>query len=576
MKVNRLFLITLAMACSLPLLAQHNEEVTIEGTYRPKVNKVDKILMEAETPQPSYAMPSSEVRVLEIEHRFPLQLEKLSALNYNGKDMLTAMTTKNFLMAGIGTHLSPVFLYKHNSMISKTLGIGVGVKHFSSWLGIKDYAPSGFMNNAFEVGVSSSKFNNLQLNANVYYKNDIYHYYGVNTTQWTGGETLLGQVTPRQTYNTIGTNLSLASTSTRSRELLHRASFDYHYLFTAFRADEHVTELEYGLSYVNNWWGSKTHPQKVGADVDFLFNAFQPASLFTGTELLPLGQRQVWFELNPYFEMKDDYYRLHLGFRTDVVGPLQNCSRLSVRPDLQGSLFVMDKKVEFYAGLNGGRRPYTFTELVEENPFLLGSLELGIKNVKLGFDGGVRTNVMNTLDLHLGIRYRHTGNDLFYKQLDMPSPSEGFPYNSFGVVYDETRTVSVLTNARWLALDKLTVDAGFTYNNCSPSEQAHAWYRPTTEGILKVDYQFDDALSMNASFLYQGGLWARTGRTSGLTPVDVKLPNVFDFGIGADYKVKDELTVFAKVENLLHQKYQRFLDYPVTGIEFFAGVKMRF
>lgn len=574
MKVNRLFLIILAMACGLPLLAQHNEEVTVEGTYRPKVNKVDKILMPAETPQPSYALPSSEVGILEIEHRFPLQLEKLSALNYNGKDMLSATTTKNFLMAGIGTRLSPVFLYKHNSKLSKTLGIGVGIKHFSSWLGIKDYAPSGFMNNDFVLGLSSSKFSNLQLNGNIYYQNDTYHYYGVNTAQWTGGETLLEQVTPRQTYNTIGTTVALASTSTRTRELLHNASFDYHYLFSAFHATEHVAELQYGLSYVNNWWGSKSQPQKIGLDVDFMFDGFHPAS-FVETEML-LGQRQVWFELNPYLEMKDDYYRLHLGFRTDVVGTPVNSSRLAIRPDLQGSLFVMDKKVEFYAGLNGGRRPYTFTELVAENPFLSGALGLGIKNVKLGFDGGVRTNVMNTIDLHLGVRYRHTDNDLFYMQNDLQSPVAGVPYNSFGVVYDETQTVSVLANVRWLALDKLTVDAGFTYNNCSPTEQAHAWYRPTTEGSLKVDYQFNDELSMNASFLYQGGLWAKAARMNGLTNYDIQLPNVYDFSIGADYKVRDELTVFAKMENLLHQKYQMYLDYPVTGIEFFAGVKMRF
>mgnify|MGYP002868472244 FL=1 len=249
---------------------------------------------------------------------------------------------------------------------------------------------------------------------------------------------------------------------------------------------------------------------------------------------------------------------------------------MSIRPDLNGSLFVMDNKVEFYAGLNGGRRPYTFTELVAENPFLSGDLTLGVKNVRLGFDGGVRTNVMNTLDLHLGVRYRHTDNDLFYIQHDMSSPSSGMPYNSFGVVYDETQMVSVLADVRWLALDKLTVDAGFAYTNCNPTEQAHPWYRPSTEGSLKVGYQYSDKLSMSASFLYQGGLWAQSGQAGGVQGAAVHLPNVYDFGLGADYKIQDELTVFAKLENLFHQKYQLYLDYPVTGIEFFAGVKMRF
>ena len=111
-------LLILAITLTLGLFAQHNEEVTIEGTYRPKVNKVDKILMQAETPQQSFEMPGTEVHVLDIEHRFPLELDKLSALNYKGKNAQTPEAAKNFLMAGFGSRISPVFLYKHNSNLT--------------------------------------------------------------------------------------------------------------------------------------------------------------------------------------------------------------------------------------------------------------------------------------------------------------------------------------------------------------------------------------------------------------------------------------------------------------------------
>lgn len=565
-------LLSLALLLNISLFAQHNEEVTIEGTYRPKVNKVDKILIQAETPVPSFSMPGTGTKIMEIQHRFPVKLDPLSALTLNTKDINTEPVTKNFLMAGIGTRLSPQFFYKHHSMLTKTLGLGVGIDHYSSWLGLKDYAYSGYMNNRFDIALSSRRFNNIQLNGDVYYKNDVVHYYGVRPSSWTGSESALTQATPRQTYNTIGFSVAMASTSTRNRELIHDASLDYHYMFSAFNAAEHYSNLRYGIGYLNNWWGDKNHPQKLGVNVELLFHSFHPEYEASTT---PVNQRQLWFKIAPYLEMKDEFYRLHLGLGVDVIGYLVNFnSRVTIRPDLQGSLFVLEKKVEFYAGLFGGRKQLTFSELAGDNPFLGGQFTLGLSNVKLGFDGGIRTNIMNTLDLHLGVRYRHTMDDPFYTVSS--HQVDGLPVqNRFGLFYDETRVVSVLADARWLAWDKLAVDAGVAYNNYNTTLLDHALYRPGFEGKLKVTYDFNDDLSLYSSFLYQGGRYARLDAPLALTP-SFKLKPVLDLGIGADYKVRDELTVFAKINNLLHQRYELYLNYPVTGIEFFAGVKMRF
>ena len=569
-------LLAVALLSGLCLFAQHNEEVTIEGTYRPEVNKVDKILMQADAPQPTFEMPSAEVNVMEIQHRFPIQLERISALSLNNKNQKGLGQTKNFLLAGVGTRLSPVFLFKHNSMLTKTLGLGVGMHHYSTWLGIKDYAYSGMMNNAFDIGLSSSRFKNVQVNGNVYYKNDVVHYYGMRLVDWDGNEDVLTQLTPRQAYNTIGTRLAVASSSTRNREWKHQASFDYHYLSSAFSSSEHYADLRYGLSYANNWWGDKSHPQLLGADLSFVFDTYQSdGAAFFVEPSSTVRQKTAWFEMKPYFEMKDEYYRLHLGLRVDATGPvIDSSARMTVRPDLKGSLFVLDKKVEFYAGLNGGRKMLTYSDVIGENPFVGNGLSLALVNVKLGFEGGVRTNIMNTMDLHLGVRYRHTANDPFYLGYGR-SVDDYFAENLFAVFYDETKVVSVLADMRWLAFDKFTVDAGLAYNKYTTSLLDHPLYRPTVEGSLKLNYDLNETLSLHSAFLYQGGRFGRIGSPL-LTVPSIPLKPVMDLSIGADYQVKDELTVFAKVNNLLHQKYQLFVNYPVTGIEFFAGVKMRF
>ena len=563
-------LLATAVVSSLGLFAQHNEEVTIEGTYRPKINKVDKILMKAETPEHTFEMPSTEVGVLDIEHRFPLELEKLSAMPFNVKGSLQETTTKNFLMAGLGTRLSPVFFYKHNSMLTKTVGLGVGIKHYSSWLDIKDYAPSGFMNNAFDISLFSKQSDKQQFKVNVYYKNDVVHYYGVRKSEWMGTEAALENAAPRQAYNTIGMHFEGSSTTTRLREFSEEATADYHYMFTGAGNTEHFFGLNFRTAYSNNWWGDKNNPQTVGFDFGFTGDVFKSVN----TTVSP-GTRMALFYMKPFIEMKDDYYRLHLGFALDTKGSaLNGDSRITIHPDLRGSLYVLDKTVEFYAGLNGGRHVNTYSEIVGTNPFMGDALDLLLTNVKLGFEGGVRTNIMNTLDMHLGVRYRHTDNDPFYTILGQMIDNQ-WVNNNFTLFYDETKVVSLLADARWLAIDRLTVDAGFTYNNYRMELLDQPLYRPATEGRLKVNYDFDDNLAIYSSFLYQGGRYARLDSPLLTTP-SYKLKPVLDLGIGADYKVKDELTVFGKVDNLLHQKYQLFANYPVTGIQLFAGVKMRF
>ena len=573
---RQIIILTLALL-AITAFAQHDEQVTVEGKYRPKVNKVNKLQLTPETPQPSYNFPSTEVNPMEAKQKFALDLEKISPTAYAAKDDKLVTPTENFIMAGLGTNLSPLFLYKHNSMLTKTLGLGVGVKHNSSWLSIKDYAPSSYMNNAFEVNLTTSKFNGFQLDGGVYYKNDMYHFYGINLAENPLTEEQIAFYAPKITYNKIGGHFGLASSTTHVGELSHDAYLDYFYLIDR----EHNIDLGYSLGYAENFWGDKSHPQKIGVDLGFQYDYCigQGENLFNVDRIL--------FKVIPFFEMSDEFYRIHLGVRLDgATHGSEEEKLLAVRPDLSGSLFVLDKKLEFYAGLNGGRKLLKFSDIVEDNPFLspMCNPSLAIQNVKLGFDGGVRTNIMEIVDLHLGVRYRHTDKDpLFvYHIPEANSVPSGYDpiLNTFDMVYDETQLVTVMANARVRMRNSLTADLGFAYNSCKPTVEEYAWYRPTTEGKLKLTYDYDDKLSFNTSLLYQGGryakVWDGVVDWQNFNFTAEKLKDVFDLSIGADYKVNDQITAFALLDNVAHQKYQLYYYYPVTGIQFFAGVKLRF
>ena len=571
-----ILILTLALM-AIPTFAQRDEQVTVEGKYRPKVNKVSKLLLQPETPTPSYSFPSPEVNPMDAKQKFALDLEKISPTAFAAKNDKLVTPTENFIMAGIGTMLSPLFLYKHNSMQTKTLSLGVGVKHNSSWLGVKDYLPSSYMNNAFDVNISTSKFDGFQLDGGVYYKNDMYHFYGINLMETPLDEEQLAFYSEKNMYNKVGAHLGLTSATTRIGELSHVANLEYYFLFDR----EHAVDLDYSLGYANNFWGDKSHPQNIGVDFGFQYDYCmgQGENLFVVDRIL--------FKFNPFIEMTDDFYRLHVGVRLDGATRDSDADKfLAVRPDLSGSLFVLDKKLEFYAGLNGGRKMLRFSDVVEINPFLspMCNPSLCIQNVKLGFEGGVRTNIMEIVDLHLGVRYRHTDKDpLFVYHIPEANsiPSGWDPIlKDFDLIYDETQWVSVIANARVKMRSSLTADLGFAYNSCKPTTEKYAWYRPTTEGKLKLTYDYDDKLAFNTTLLYQGGryakVWDGVVDWQNFNFKAEKLKDVFDLSLGVDYKVNDQITTFALFDNIAHQKYHLYYNYPVTGIQFFAGVKLRF
>ena len=68
------------------------------------------------------------------------------------------------------------------------------------------------------------------------------------------------------------------------------------------------------------------------------------------------------------------------------------------------------------------------------------------------------------------------------------------------------------------------------------------------------------------------------GKRWAMSPYKVteQLKPAFDFQVGADYKIMDDLAAFAEIHNLFHQKYELYYNYPSLGFELFVGIKYRF
>ena len=553
MNNKSLIISILLVFVSVVVMAQgHNENVTVEGTYRPQIKRSERLQKTPETPVNEFNIPNYKVEPRDFSYGYNMEVETMSAMNYKAEYGVEEKS--NFLKAGIGTRLSPVFLFRHYSDISNAMSLGVGVNHYSSWLDQKDYKKSSFMNNDFNI-MTVNKFKGGQLRSFGDYKYDMYHLRAYDDIENPNGRTI----------NSFNLGTKWLSNGSSYRDFYTEFGGDYRATWIPGGVTEHQINAQAYLAYSDNWFNNKNinDLQTFAADLDLNYN-----NVF---------QDQLLVAVNPYFTMSGEFYHVHAGLRVDF----KTGDDMGFYPDVLGSVFVLDNMLEFYAKFGGRSKINTFAEIVAENPFVTTNFtnfsEFGYEKTRFDFQGGVKAKVANNIDAHVGVRFRNMKNSVFYvPDYDFYAKYDDdetlYHLQAFDIMLQDCNVVNILADVHWKAMEKLDIAAELSTNSYAFSEKsAKAWYKPSFTMTLRGDYKLDETWKFNASMMLMGRRWAMNldGDAEHLKPaVDVQ--------IGTDYQIMDDLAAFVEIHNLFHDKYQLYYNYPSVGFEVFAGIKYRF
>ena len=541
----------------------HNEQVTVEGSYRPQIKRSERLVKTPEILDNEFDIPQYKAEARDFTFGNNIEIETMSALTY--KANYGVESKNNFLKAGLGTRLSPIFLFRHYSDVSRNMSLGVGVKHYSSWLEMNDYKSSSFMNNAFKV-MAVNKFRTGQLRTFVDYKYDMYHLRAYDDIENPNGRNI----------HSMNVGAKWLSNGSSYRDIYTEFGGDYRATWIAGGTTEHQINANAHIAYSDNWLSDKNinDLQTLATDVEMNYNN--------------IYQGQFLVAVNPYFTMNGDFYHLHLGARVDF----KTGSNISIYPDVLGSVFVLDNTLEFYAKLGGRSKINTFAEIVAENPFVTTNFtnfsEFGYEKTKFDFQAGAKSKIANNIDAHLGVRYRTIKNSVFfipdydfYANYDEDATT--YYLQTFDIIFQDYHLTTILADVHWKAMEKLDVAAEFAYNIYNIQGQnliqipevtslyGKPWYKPSFTMTLRGDYRLDETWKFNASMTVLGKRWAM-----GINKCEVQLKPAFDIQLGADYKIQEDLSAFVEIHDLLHQKYQLYYNYPTLGFEVFAGIKYRF
>ena len=102
--------------------------------------------------------------------------------------------------------------------------------------------------------------------------------------------------------------------------------------------------------------------------------------------------------------------------------------------------------------------------------------------------------------------------------------------------------------------------------------------RPSDSGRIDLAYRFGENGRGTASIsaLYNGVMQDSAFRLPTFDVERVALHDYWLLNIAGSYKVQPGVELFARVENLLNEKYQEIYGFSTPGVGAFGGIKLTF
>jgi hypothetical protein len=452
-------------------------------------------------------------------------------------------------------------------------------RHLSSQGGIKGTElNSSFYDTSLDV-TYGAEAKELSWNVNLGYQNQIYHWYGLPTTfmNWLLPSThdiLVAGINPKQSYNTI----TLDSKIEFNESILEASSFKFAHFSDAFGSSENRFYAKPSFKFAA--FGKDI---KLNAIVDYLGGKFDHNFTRTNTEPIEYGFTN--FGLSPSYELEKDNWTMHLGLGLYYSLDTKNSNnKLFLYPQVTASHKIVGDLMIFYTGAEGGLDQNSYLNFVDENPFLLPTLQIAPTNKKYDVFAGLKGKLADNVSYNIRGSFVDENNKALFKSNDFSANFNYGPYaygNSLQVVYDNVKTVRFFGELKADITEAINFGANGTLSVYNTKTQAEAWNLPAIQLNANVDYTINTKWYAGADVFFVGSrkdLQINNDLIYVFQPtyVPTTLKSYIDLNAHVGYKHSERLTAFLKANNIANQAYQKWLNYPVQGFQVVLGANYKF
>lgn len=234
-------------------------------------------------------------------------------------------------------------------------------------------------------------------------------------------------------------------------------------------------------------------------------------------------------------------------------------------PDIAARYQLLDERFYFKAGYQSQLLLNTLEDLTGRNPFLApyvyATNQTRQNEVFAGLEAGVGK--------HLNIQAKVSWLQQKHLPMFVNMPME---QRDFGLRYDPlVRAWAIEAGARYQVGRNFGMGVNAQFINYFKHSDIKVWHEPGIRATADVNWRILPALQFTA----YGSLMDKIYAPNATFSLAKKLNTIFDVGVGAEYEIVPHFSLFARVNNLLNLKYERWQGYEAYGINIFGGIGLK-
>ena len=199
-----------------------------------------------------------------------------------------------------------------------------------------------------------------------------------------------------------------------------------------------------------------------------------------------------------------------------------------------------------------------------DNPFLNFDRDSIATSVFNNYTAGIRSSLEGA-KIEFSTTYQKFKNKLFFVNSNTDR-------RTFDAIYDNGTNIKLEANVSYKFIPQLEISGTLTKHFYKLDNLNKAWFNPDfTANFTTKSNLLYDKLQIKGELFFASQSWYQ-----GLDGNNYKLDPLFDISAEAKYRLFKNTSVFAEVNNIFAQKYQRWYQYPSLGLNFLGGIEMRF
>jgi len=472
----------------------------------------------------------------------------------------------NYATLGVGTYTTVLGEVYYNHAISRNESVGGYVSHHSSAGGIEGVSfNDNFSNSKINLNYSS-RLRDLAWNVKAGFQHQMYNWYGVPESQITQAQDNNIEVDHSFFDAHLGGEIEFEDTYINSGRFLFRrfgdnqGSGENRFIAKA-KIDVPINDIEISTDF----------------KIDYLGGTFDRN--YVTNDQLNYGNFQIG--LSSTYQLKQDDLTLDLGVSLYYLNDKESGdNNFYIYPNITATYSLVNDVLIAYGGIKGGLIQNSYYGFAKENPFVSPTLSITptdqLYNAYVGLKGKLSSNMSYNVSGH----YLADRNKALFRNNEITLTNEDYTYgNSFGMVYDNVDTFGVAGEINVDVNRNFKLGIKAEYFSYSTDDEVEAWNLPDIKGSLFLDYQINEYWFAGANLFYIGERKDQFFLNDGITitsPFTVVLDSYFDANAHIGYHINDQLSVFAKANNIANDAYQKWQNFPVQSIQFLAGATYKF